>query len=340
MKNDNFLRACKREKVSFKPVWFMRQAGRYLPIYRALKKNHDVLTLCKNPELMADISIAPVKELKVDACIIFADIMLLPEAMKVSLEIKENFGPIVHKPINSMKRFRELEDFSKEYMDFFVEGIKLTKKRLENKVPLIGLSGAPFTLASYLIEGEPSRSFLRTKETMYSGNLWSSLMEKLTYNIVEYLNLQIESGVDAVQIFDSWVGCLSPRDYRDYVLPYTKEVFKKLKGKVPTIHFSEGSSSLLELINEIDCDVISLDWRIDIGEAWERVDYSKALQGNLDPACLFAKDSILKERVKEILYKTSHRYGHIFNLGHGVLSNTNPKKLKKVVKWVHEYKYE
>jgi len=337
----NFLRACRRKSVKVRPIWFMRQAGRYLPKYRVLREGKDVLSLCKNPELLSEISVTPVKELKVDACILFADIMLLLEAMKVPLELKENLGPIIHRPIVDLNNFNELMDIDLKSLDFLSKGIKLTKKKLGDLTPLIGLSGAPFTLASYLIEGKPSKDFLNTKRIMYSKrNLWDSLMEKLSQNIVKYISLQLDSGVDALQIFDSWAICLSPRDYKEFVFPYTNYIFEKIKGRVPTIYFSLGSSTLLDIIKEMECDVISLDWRINIGEAWKRIDYSKAIQGNLDPAHLLSDEELLERRVKEILRETSQQDGHIFNLGHGVLPHTDPEKLKKVVSWVHKYRGE
>lgn len=340
-RKDRFLRACKLKEVDRTPIWLMRQAGRYLPEYRRLRKKHDVLTICKTPNLCAEATLIPVRKLGVDAAIIFADIMLPLEPMGISFRIEESLGPVIHNPIGSLADIDALHSIKPSRDLWFVlEGIRLVRRKLN--VPLIGFSGAPFTLASYVIEGKPSRDFTKTKGLMYGDpETWHQLMKRLAHVVSSYLRAQIEAGVQAVQLFDSWVGCLSPQDYERYVFPYSKRVFRDLSTtNVPTIHFGTGTTTLLELMKEAGGNVIGIDWRIPLDEAWKRLGDDVGIQGNLDPAALLASFEVVTAGANDILHRASGRAGHIFNLGHGVLPNTPVENVVRLVKLVHEYKYE
>jgi uroporphyrinogen decarboxylase len=333
--NDSFLRACRSEPVGRTPVWFMRQAGRSLPGYRALREKYDVLTLARTPELAAQVSMEPIGLLGVDAAILFADIMLLPLAMGVDLKIVDATGPVIEKPVVSMGDIEALASLDPAHVEYLAQTIKILRGELN--VPLIGFSGAPFTLASYLIEGKPTRQWIKTKRFMMEQPVaWSRLMEKLSESIVVYLSTQIDAGAQAVQLFDSWVGCLSPSDYRAYVLPYVQRIFSALAGKkVPRIHFGTDTGAMLRDFADVDCEVIGLDWRVDIAQAKAAVG-AKAVQGNLDPVVLLGDEKIIKENVDRIFTSLPSRNGFIFNLGHGVLPETNDTTLKKLVEYIHE----
>jgi uroporphyrinogen decarboxylase len=338
--NDRFLKACRREEVDATPVWFMRQAGRFLPEYRKIREKHDIISICKNPELCAEVTTLPVKTLGVDAAIMFADIMLPLEGMNVHFRIEENVGPIIREPIRSREQAQSLVEFdAKAAVPFTLDAIRRAKKKLEGLVPLIGFCGGPFTLASYLIEGRPTRDFVNTKTMMYRDpETWHIVMEKLTTAMSAYLQAQIHSGVDAVQLFDSWIGCLSPHDYREYVLSYSRRIFKDLEDTgVPRIHFGTGTSALLEDMKEAGGDVFGVDWRIPIGEAWRRLSHDVAVQGNLDPVALLAGAGLLKSRAKDILMQTNGSPGHIFNLGHGILADTPVENAVELVNFVHTF---
>ncbi len=316
----------------------MRQAGRYLPQYRKIREKHDVIDICKAPELCSTISSLPVEVLDVDAAIMFADIMLPLEGMNVKFQIKEGIGPIIAQPIRNLQTVESLSKFDpKTDVSFVLEAIRLTKKRLDGKAPLIGFCGAPFTIASYLIEGQPTRDFVNTKVLMYRDQkTWHLLMEKLATAMTSYLLAQIDAGVDAVQIFDSWVGCLSPQDYRKYVLPFSQRIFKGLEGAgVPRIHFGTGTSTLLEVMKEAGGDVFSIDWRIPIDLGWRRLGQDVAIQGNLDPATLLADMSLVRSQAEDILKRVAGKHGHIFNLGHGMLPETPPENVVELVRFVH-----
>jgi uroporphyrinogen decarboxylase len=337
--NDRFLKACRREPVDATPVWFMRQAGRYLPEYRKIREKHDIISICKNPELCAEVTTLPVKALGVDAAIMFADIMLPLEGMGVGFEIKEGIGPIIKHPITSKKQAEAVQEFdAKSAVPFTLDAIHLMKEKLGG-IPLIGFCGGPFTLASYLIEGHPTRDFINTKKFMYRDpETWRVLLDKLTVAMSAYLQAQVRAGVDAVQLFDSWIGSLSPRDYREYVLPYSRRIFKDLEGSgVPRIHFGTGTSALLEEMKEAGGDVFSVDWRIPIDVAWKRLGHDVAIQGNLDPAALLADVRLIKSRAKDILIRTRGVPGHIFNLGHGILPDTPVENAVELVKFVHGF---
>ncbi len=317
----------------------MRQAGRYLPQYRKIREKHDVVSICKDPGLCSQVTTLPVDVLGVDAAIMFADIMLPLEGLGVEFEIKEGVGPIIQKPIRDLQTARSLSHLDpKNDVPFVLEAIKETKKRLGGRVPLIGFCGAPFTLASYMIEGRPSRDFVNTKTLMYRDpKTWQLLMDALSTGMSLYLQAQIRAGVDAVQLFDSWVGCLSLQDYREYVLPYSQRIMKDLEGTgVPRIHFGTGTSNFLGEMKEAGGDVFSIDWRIPIDVAWQRLGTDVAIQGNLDPTVLMADQTLIKSQAATILKRVGGRPGHIFNLGHGMLPEVPTEKVVELVKFVHE----
>ena len=316
----------------------MRQAGRYMREYRDLRAKFSFLELCKRPDLAAEITATPVERLGVDAAILFADILLLLEPMGVGIEYTKEDGPVIHSKIVTRTDVEKLQEFEpEEALPFVMEAVRKSRAALNGKVPLIGFSGAPFTLASYLIEGGSSRDYLRTKTLIYSNpGAWRGLMERLSAAVGKYLNAQIAAGVEAVQLFDSWVGCLSPEDYQKYVLPYTRAAIAALTPGIPVIHFSSGTAGILKLVRQAGGDVIGLDWRVRLDEAWRQFDHEVAVQGNLDPAVLLASPKEIRNRVAEILERAGGRPGHIFNLGHGVLPETPVDHVIAMVEAVHE----
>ena len=334
-----FLMACRKEPTPYTPVWLMRQAGRYQKEYRALRKKYSFLEMCKTPELAAQVTLLPVEQLNVDAAIIFADILLPLEPMGIGFEFAKNEGPVFHQPIREMKQIDALRVIEpEEDMPFLMEAIRTVRRELEGKIPLIGFSGAPFTLASYVIEGGHSKNYILTKGMMYQNRpAWHGLMEKLADMLIRYLNSQIGAGAQAVQLFDSWVGCLSPQDYEEYVLPYSKKVIDGVDKRVPLIHFATSSSTLLEGMKQAGGDVIGLDWREDLREAWARIGHDVGVQGNLDPVILFGPVDRIEKEVKRILERAEGRPGHIFNLGHGILPDTPVDNVVRLVDAVHEY---
>ncbi|HUB94007.1 MAG TPA: uroporphyrinogen decarboxylase [Verrucomicrobiae bacterium] len=334
MFNDSFLKVCYGEKTEHIPVWFMRQAGRSLPGYREIRKKYDVLTLTQTPELAAQVSLEPVERLGVDAAILFADIMLLPIAMGVDVKIVDSVGPIVDKPIIRPADIKKLKPFETANVEYLQKTIKILRGELT--VPLIGFSAAPFTLASYLLEGEPTRRWLKTKRFMFEQpKAWDLLMATLTGAIIAYLSVQIEAGAQAVQLFDSWVGCLAPADYRTYVLPHVQRIFTALSDKkVPRIHFGTDTAGLLPDIASLDCEVVGLDWRVDIAQV-RAVLGDKALQGNLDPVIMLADQKTIYRHVDRIIDSLPNRKGFIFNFGHGVQPETDDAKLKELVEYIH-----
>ena len=336
--NHPFLAACRRESTSYTPVWLMRQAGRYMEEYRKLRAQHGFLELCKNPDLATEITVTPVQKLNVDAAILFADILLILEPMGVGLEYSKGDGPVLHHPVRSGKDVDGLKEFKVETeLAYVYESVKKIRKELKNKVPLIGFAGAPFTLASYLIEGGGSRNYVHTKRLFYSApEAWKRLMARLAKIIGEYLNCQIAAGAQAVQIFDSWAGCLSPADYEQFVQPYTKAVIDAITPGVPVINFSTGTAGLLKHVRAAGGNVIGLDWRVNLDEGWASVGHDVAVQGNLDPVALFASPKEIKSRVAEVLRRAGARPGHIFNLGHGVLPETPVDHVIAMVEAVHE----
>ena len=336
--NSPFLAACRREPTSYTPVWLMRQAGRYMEDYRKLRAQHGFLELCKKPDLATEITVTPVQKLQVDAAILFADILLILEPMGVGLEYSKGDGPVLHHPVRSGKDVDGLREFDVETeLEYVYEAVKKIRKELKNKVPLVGFAGAPFTLASYLIEGGGSRHYVHTKRLFYSApEAWKRLMERLAKVTGEYLNCQIAAGAQAVQIFDSWAGCLSPADYEQFVQPYTKAVIDSITPGVPVINFSTGTAGLLKHVRASGGDVIGLDWRVNLDEGWATVGHDVAVQGNLDPVSLFASPKEIKNRVAEVLRRAGGRPGHIFNLGHGVLPETPVDHIIAMVEAVHE----
>jgi uroporphyrinogen decarboxylase len=333
-----FMRACRREPVPSTPIWLMRQAGRYMPEYRAIRAKTGFLELCKTPSLAAEVTVTAAERLGVDAAIIFADILLILEPMGVDLEFAHGEGPVIHNPVREavdVDRLRQLEDASA--LDFVNEAIRQTRRALKPDIPLIGFSGAPFTLASYLTEGGGSKNYVHTKRLMYNDRgAWHAMMSLIAASLVKYLNAQIEAGAQAVQLFDSWVGALSPDDYREFVLPHTKAVIESVKPGVPVIHFGTGTAALLELMREAGGDVIGLDWRVRLDEGWQRVGHDVAVMGNLDPVALFADREVLLAQARKVLDQAGGRPGHIFNLGHGILPETPVENVIALVEMVHE----
>lgn len=336
--NDTFLKACYGEKVEYTPVWFMRQAGRYLPQYQAVRAHIDFLTLCKTPELAAEITIQPVDILGVDAAILFSDILIPVEAMGMHLTFSDRDGPVLTDPIRNKSAVERLIiPDAEDDMPFVFETIKILKGKLQEKVPLIGFSGAPFTLATYMIEGGGSRHFLHTKKMMFHNRrLFDYLMEKLTITVISYLSAQVKAGAQALQLFDTWAGILSPLDYKDHVLPYIKKAISELKKEgVPLIYFVNDCAGLLKEIKKSGADVIGIDWRIDIADAIKKLGRKTVVQGNLDPCALFLSEEEIEERVKDILWKGEAARGHIFNLGHGILPETPVTNVIALVEAVH-----
>jgi len=333
-----FLDACARRQTAFTPVWLMRQAGRYMPEYRAMRERHGFLDLCTNPQAAADVTLQPVERLGAAAAILFADILLVLEPLGVGLEFTKGDGPRIARPVRSAADVARLAlGVAREAVPFVFETVSLARKALGERVPLIGFAGAPFTLASYLIEGGASREFLLTKRFMRAEReAWHVMLGRLAEITADYLNGQIEAGVQAVQLFDSWVGTLSPADYREFVLPHTRAVIKRLTPDVPVIHFGVGTATLLPSMKEAGGDVIGLDWRVELGPTWERLGYDVAVQGNLDPAVLLSGTEEIRRAAKAILDGAAHRPGHIFNLGHGVHQDTPVENVKALVDIVHE----
>lgn len=335
--NDRFLRACRREPVDRTPIWLMRQAGRYLPEYRALREKYDMLTMCRTPELAVEVTLQPLKRFDLDAAILFSDIMIPLRGMGIEFEIVESVGPVVANPVRDQRGADALIVIDPDAdVPFVIESIRMLRRELEGKVPLIGFAGAPFTLASYIVEGKPSRDLLLTKKLMHCDPaVWHTLMNKLAGTISAYLLAQIRAGAQAVQLFDSWVGALSPRDYREFVLPHSKKIFDALAPtNVPHIHFGTGTATLLELMKEAGGSVIGIDWRVPLDHAWQRLG-DVALQGNLDPAVMLTSPDIIEKQAREILTLASGQRGHIFNLGHGILPNTPVENVERLVEVVH-----
>lgn len=334
--NDRFLRACRREPVDCTPVWMMRQAGRYMAEYRALREKYTLLELCKTPELAMKVTLQPMK-LNVDAAILFADILLPLEPMGAPFEFAKGEGPVIHAPITSRAGVDALRVIEPEDgLGYVMEAIKLLKKELP--VPLIGFAGAPFTLASYLVEGGKSRDFLKTKRLMYTEpETWNLLMQKLAEVVRRYLHAQIDAGADAVQLFDSWVGQLGPADYVEYVQPHVAHILKDVETRgVPVIHFGVGTQSLLPAMRDAGGTVLGLDWRTPIAETWAKLGHDRAVQGNLDSTVLFAPRAVALKHAQRVLDDAGGRPGHVFNLGHGILPETPVETVQAVVDYVHE----
>lgn len=342
LRNSVFMRACRRETVPYTPIWLMRQAGRYMQEYRDVRARLSFLELCKTPSLAAEVTVTAAERLGVDAAIIFADILLIIEPMGLELEFSSGEGPVIHNPVRSaadVKRMRELEDAGA--LEFVFAAISETRAALRSDLPLIGFAGAPFTLASYIVEGGASKNYVHTKSLMYKDSgAWHAMMSLISRGLIKYLNAQVEAGAQAVQLFDSWVGTLGPDDYREYVLPHTRNVIKGITPGTPVIHFGTGTSALLELMREAGGDVIGLDWRVRLDEGWQRTGHDVGVMGNLDPVALFANREHLRAHAKLILDQAAGRPGHIFNLGHGILPETPVENVIALVEAVQEISQE
>jgi uroporphyrinogen decarboxylase len=333
-----FMRACRRQPTPYTPIWLMRQAGRYMPEYRRVREKHSFLEMCQRPDLAAEVTVTAVERLGVDAAIIFADILLPLVPMDVGLHYETGDGPVIDRPLRSAADLDRIAPvIALDSLGFVAESIQLVRRALAGRVPLIGFAGAPFTLASYLIEGGASRQYQATKTLMYTQPAtWHRMMEMIARVTADYLNMQVDAGADVVQLFDSWVGSLGPDDYRRFVLPHTRNAIAAVRPAVPVIHFGTVTGNLLELMREAGGDVIGLDWRVDLGEAWARLGDSVAVQGNLDPIALFAEIPEMRRRARMVLDSAGGRPGHIFNLGHGILPQTPVDHVNALVDAVHE----
>jgi uroporphyrinogen decarboxylase len=329
-------RACRREHVERTPVWFMRQAGRSLPEYREVRKRFGLFEICRQPELCADVTLQPVRAHGVDAAVLFADIMLPVLGMGVDVELVEGVGPVVREPVASLADVERLRvPDPDEAVPFVLETVRIVRSELDDERAVIGFAGAPFTVAGYLIEGKPTRDFVKTKACMYAApEVWHALMDRLADTFAAYLAAQARAGADVVQLFDSWVGALSVEDYREFVAPYSARVLQAVD--VPTIHFGTGATHLLRDLTAVGGDVIGLDWRVPIDVGWELVGSGRGVQGNLDPALLLGPWERVAGAAGQILDAVAGRRGHVFNLGHGVLPATNPADLRRLVELVHE----
>jgi len=336
--DSRFVRACKALPVDRTPVWFMRQAGRYMPEYRGVRKHHSLIEICKNPQLAAEVTVTAAEILNVDAAIIFADLLLPLEVMGLPFHFSAGEGPVIEQPVRSRDDVQRLRTDAAAELGYVAEAVRLVSNHFGPKLPVIGFCGAPFTLASYMIEGGGSRHYINTKKMMYSQpEAWDELLEKLVTVTSEYTVEQVRAGADAIQVFDSWVGCLSVEDYRQFVLPRTTKLVRNLKNSgVPIIYFGTDTATLLPSMKESGADVIGLDWRIPLDEGWSCLGDHGAVQGNLDPVVLFADWKQVKLRAQEILDRAAGRPGHIFNLGHGILPETPVENVKALAAFVQE----
>jgi uroporphyrinogen decarboxylase len=336
LQNSAFIRACRRQPVPHTPVWFMRQAGRSLPEYRKVRAGTAMLESCTRPELVTEITLQPLRRFEVDAAILFSDIVVPLRAIGVDVDIKPGVGPVVEHPVRELADVRRLRPLTPADVPYITQAVRMLVAELGNK-PLIGFAGGPFTLASYLIEGGPSKNHDRTRAMMYGDpGLWHALMGALADIAIAFLQVQIDAGASAIQLFDSWVGVVSPADYRHAILPHTSRIFSALAGSgVPRIHFGVGTGELLGLLGEAGADVIGVDWRVPLDEAARRVPAGKALQGNLDPAVLLAPWDVVESRARDVLARARAAEGHVFNLGHGVLPETDPSNLARLADLVH-----
>ncbi|HID75544.1 MAG TPA: uroporphyrinogen decarboxylase [Planctomycetaceae bacterium] len=336
--NSLLMRAARCERTERVPVWLMRQAGRYMPEYRAVRRRTSFLELCKNPQLSAEVMLTAVERLGVDAAIIFADLLPILEPMGFQLEYVAHGGPRIHNPVRTAEdvgRVRELEDLDR--LQFVFDTVRLTRQGLDERLPVLGFAGAPFTLASYAIEGGASRDYRHTKLLMYRHPAaWKDLMERLARATARYLNAQIAAGAQAVQLFDSWVGCLGPDDYRRYVLPYSRQLIEAVESTAPVIHFTTGNPALLPLVRRAGGQVVGVDWRTRLDDAWKNIGYERAIQGNLDPMVLLDGPELIRQRTGEVIEQAAGRPGHIFNLGHGVLPQTPVENVRLLVETVKE----
>lgn len=339
LKNDLLLRACRQQEVPRTPVWIMRQAGRYLPEYRKVREKVDFQTLCTTPELAAEVTLQPVDLIGVDAAIIFSDILVIPEAMGMKLAFHEGRGPVFEQPLRAPADFEALRPVvPEEHLRFVLEALRLVRKELEGRVPLIGFAGAPWTLAAYMVEGASSKNFVEIKRLMYSApQLLHRLLERLTDAVADFLSAQIRAGAEVVQVFDSWAGMLTPDDFRAFALPYLRQVVRKIdRGDAPVIVFARNAGHAVEALAEMGADVLGISWTEDLAEMRRRVGDRVALQGNLDPCALFAPLDRLHSEVVKVLEKAGPGQGHVFNLGHGILPQTPPEHARAMVEYVKQ----
>ena len=340
--NSRFLDACRRRPTDVRPVWFMRQAGRYMKQYREIRAKNSILEICKRPDLAAQVTLQPVEILDVDAAIIFADLLLPVEPLGLKLKFVSGEGPVIDNPVRTTNDVDSLSTGNTDELGYVSEAIQLVVRQLAGKVPVIGFVGAPFTLASYMIEGGPSKNFLRTKQMMYKDEtLWRRLMGKLVDVLGPFAIAQVAAGARAIQVFDSWVGALGPDDYVRFVAPYSRALIERVRSSgVPVIHFGTGAAGFFKELHAAGGDVMGVDWRVNIDQAWMDISYRSAVQGNLDPAVLFSPLPELRTRVQELLRRTGSRPGHIFNLGHGILPETPVENVKAVVEIVREFRLQ
>lgn len=338
---ERFLRACLRQPVDRTPVWFLRQAGRYMPEYQAVRRHHSLIEICKNPELAAEVTITAAERLGVDAAIIFADLLLPLEAMGLDFEFAQGEGPVIHHPVRSAAEVDRLRTDRARELEFVGDAIRNVAAHFGKRAGIVGFCGAPFTLASYVVEGGGSRHYIHTKSLMYRDpGVFQSLLEKLAVVLLDFAAQQVEAGADAIQIFDSWVGSLAPADYREYVLPVTRELIRGVQALgVPVIYFGVDTAALLPAMAETGADVFGLDWRIPLDEGWRALGGPEAcaVQGNLDPITLFAPPDLLRKRVHEVLQAADGRPGHIFNLGHGIVPGTPVENVRRAVEFVRGF---
>ena len=338
--NDRFLRACRREPVDRTPVWFMRQAGRYMAEYRRIRERHTLLDICRQPDLAAEVTLQPVDRLGVDAAILFSDLLLPLEPMGVPFDFVKGEGPVIHEPVRSaadVARLRKVDP--RESLAHVLATIRILRRELADRVPLIGFGGAPFTLASYAVEGGPSGNYAKTKALMYGDPAaWHQLCDAFAATVGDYLVAQVEAGAQAVQVFDSWVGALSPDDYREFARPHTERLLAAVGAAgAPVLHFGTGTATLLEAMTEAGGDVIGVDWRVPLDEAWERIGADRAVQGNLDPTLLLGPANRMLSGAADVLRRAGGRPGHIFNLGHGILPETPVEHVQALARFVHQF---
>lgn len=338
LRGSRFMKTLRLEPADATPVWIMRQAGRYLPEYMSVRRTVTFMELCKRPELAAEVTLSAQQALGVDAAILFADLLPILEPMGMHLEYQQGEGPVIHNPVKTaleVDRVHEIGDVS--VLGYVFDAVKLIRAQLPSNIPLIGFAGAPFTLASYIIEGSGSRNYATTKKLMYTDPVaWTELMQKLVNSLVKYLRAQIAAGCQVIQLFDSWAGCLSPHDYQTFAMPFTRAVIAGLPTGIPVINFLTGNPALLPLCAAAGGHVIGLDWRVDFSAGWDAVGPGRGVQGNLDPIVLLGSEDHLRSEAKRILTAAARRPGHVFNLGHGVLPETDPERVKMLVRYVHD----
>ena len=340
MINDTFLRACQKKEVDYTPIWLMRQAGRYIPEYRKIRKTRSVMEICKDPDLSSDVSAMPIKMFGLDAAIIFEDLMVPLEPTDIKFSLVDKVGPVIENTITTMSDIDNITEYNVDEVGFVADTIKLLKNKVE--VPVIGFAGGPFTIACYMIDGIHNKKFEKTLRMIENEpEIFNRLMDKLTQLIIRYLGLQVRAGADAIQLFDTWCGILDRKTYNKIIMPYSQKIFQSItsiNSSVPKIHFALNSKSILKDIAQLDCDVISIGWHDNIDQEWSKMGYSKAIQGNLDPSILLEGGKRMTDTTIKMLKSTDGKKGYIFNLGHGILPGTKPQNVKKLVSTVHSFR--